>query len=75
MLHTLAKDVWGAFALRHLTSPSFLLVDGEVIYIAVPHSVLRNHLCCVLSVSYSENVFNRNWCPDSFCVHNLPLLI
>jgi len=56
----LAKDVWGAFALRHLTSPSFLLVDGEVIYIAVPHSVLRNHLCCVLSVSYSENVFNRN---------------
>jgi len=56
----LAKDVWGAFALRHLASPSFLLVDGKVTCIVVSQSFLRNQLCCVLSVSYSENVFNRN---------------
>ena len=41
-----AKNVWDAFALRHLASPSFLLVDGNVIYIVVSHSFLRNHLCC-----------------------------
>jgi len=41
----LAKSVWGAFALRHLASPSFLLVDGKVIYIVVSRSFLRNHLC------------------------------
>jgi len=54
----LANDMWGASVLRLLASPSFLLVDGKVIYIVVSHSFLRNHLYCVLSVSYSENVFN-----------------
>ena len=39
----LAKDAWGAFELRHLASPSFLLVDGKVMYIVVSHSFLRNH--------------------------------
>jgi len=36
----LAKDVWGAFALRHLALSLFLLVDGKVIYIVVSHSFL-----------------------------------
>jgi len=56
----LVRDVWGAFALRHLASPSFLLVDGKVIYIIVSHFLSKSFWCFVLSVFYSENFFNRN---------------
>ena len=74
----LANDMWGTFVLRHLSSPSFFLVDGKVIYIVVSHSFLRNHWKSFVLCPFS---FLQWKCLQPklipwlfFCVHNLPLL-